>query len=147
DVTQLTRGLWDDWAQARLGEYVDAVEIELRRTGVAAAPARRYLEHAARSAGSAVLTGVQTGLRLGLAWAGKVWQRLLRRVTRPATVWLPLLALAIVAVQVVLGYYRALVQGGPFLGVEFALHSALLVLIAWLVPFLLDRLLQPSLER
>jgi hypothetical protein len=60
---------------------------------------------------------------------------------------LPLAALAWVAYQVVVTYWRAARGSGTFLGTPFAIHSGLLLLVAWAVPFLLDRMLRPSLER
>jgi hypothetical protein len=72
--------------------------------------------------------------------------RVARRITGFLTSALPMAALAAVGYRVVAGYFPR--TGQPqYLGTEFAIHSALLVLIAWLVPFLLDRMLRPSLER
>ena len=60
-------------------------------------------------------------------------------------VFLPLLALVWVAWKVVKGYYYADGVHLPYLGAAFAINSILLVLIAWGLPFCLDRLLKPAL--
>jgi hypothetical protein len=52
-----------------------------------------------------------------------------------------------VAYNVVVGYYQASRGAAGYLGTNFAVSSALLILIAWAVPFVCDRLLRPSLER
>jgi hypothetical protein len=90
---------------------------------------------------------VQNGLRAALARPGAAWQRALRRVTRIAIYGLPAAALLAISMQVVGGYYRATVGEAPFLGQEFAIHSVLLVLVAWGLPFAFDRMLKPSIER
>jgi len=56
-------------------------------------------------------------------------------------------ALLWVAYNVVEAYFRASTGNGGYLGTDFAVNSVLLILVAWAVPYLCDRLLRPSLER
>jgi hypothetical protein len=146
-AAELTRSLWDDWAQDKLAESLDAVEVEVRRTGVAAAPLRGRLDEAAGDAGRIVSQHVQQELRTALARPGTTLQRVLRRMTGFSMAAFPLFALLWVAYNVVTGYERASTEEAAYLGSDFAVHSVMLVVIAWAVPFVCDRLLRPSLER
>jgi hypothetical protein len=98
------------------------------------------------SAGGTARTALRDATRAALARPGDRLTRALRRGTGFLTAFLPLLALLWIAYRVIEGFYYA-GQGRPYLGVAFAVNSALVVLIAWGVPYALDRLLRPSLER
>lgn len=139
--------LWDDWSQDRLQEALDALEVEARRLGIAAAPIRRRLDAVAGRAAQVVVDQVRQRVRLALARPGTRLQRAARRVTGFLTLLLPFLALLWVTVNVVEGYRAASRGAASYLGPDFAIHSALLILTAWAVPFVCDRLLRPSLER
>ncbi|MBU0638742.1 MAG: GTPase domain-containing protein [Planctomycetes bacterium] len=147
ELNYLTTAIWDDWSQAKLGACFDALEVSLRKAGLAARPARRRLDALGEKAGKVVIEHVQDSVRATLSRPGGLLQRMLRRVTGFFTTALPAAALAWVAYQVVTGYYRASTGTGSFFGTGFAVHSGLLVLVAWALPFTIDRLLRPSLER
>jgi hypothetical protein len=51
-----------------------------------------------------------------------------------------------VAYNVVIGYQQAVAGEREFLGIDFAVHSLLLIGLAGLVPFVLSRWLRPSLR-
>ncbi|MBK9126532.1 MAG: GTPase domain-containing protein [Phycisphaerales bacterium] len=138
--------LWDDWSQAKVAACADAIEIETRKLGLAAAPVRRAIEQHAGRVGDEVRSAVHDGLRAALARPGTALTRGLRRVTGFLMAFLPALALLWVAYAAVRGFYAAAHGGAAFLGGAFAVHSVLLVVIAWAVPWLTDRLLRPSLE-
>lgn len=138
--------LWDEWAAGRLAECIDELEVELRRVGITPATVRARLARVAEEAANTVARATQRELRHALARPGSAWQRGVQRAARAAMVGLPLVALIAVAVQVVLGYYRAATEGTPFLGHDFALHSALLVLVSWALPFAVERAVRPSIE-
>jgi hypothetical protein len=147
DTIALTQSLWDDWTQDKLAECLDAVEVKVRRAGIAATPVRARLDAAAERAGRLVLQSVRDRVRAALSRPGTRLQRALRRVTGFLMATLPLLALLWVAYNVVEGYFRASTGGSSYLGTDFAVNSVLLLLVAWAVPFAFDRLLRPSLER
>ena len=142
DLEFLTKSLWDDWAQSKLDAGLDATEVDFRRAAVAAKPVRSRLEAHTRAAGSAIRRHVQDQVRAALATPSGAAARALRRVTGFLTAALPAVALSAVAYFLVTNYFA-----GEFLGTDFAISSALLVLVAWALPFSLDRLLRPSLER
>ena len=45
------------------------------------------------------------------------------------------------------GFYNSSLTHQNYLGVDFAIHSILLILISWLVPFFIQKKLKPSLEK
>ena len=138
--------LWDAWAQGKLTEVCDTLEISLRRNGVAPQPLLTRLQPAIESAGQTVNQRLQQSLRQGLARPGTAWQRTLRRGTGAASSLLPVAALLWVSYQVVIGFLHGATGQAAYLGADFAINSLLLVLVAWLLPYLLHRRLRPSTE-
>ena len=147
DTVELTRPLWDDWTQDKLAECLDVIEVEVRRAGIAATPIRQRFDELAKHAGPLVLRGVQERLRAALARPGTRLQRALRRLTGFLMAALPMLALLWVAYKVVVSYWQASTTDSTYLGTNFAVSSILLIVVAWAVPFVCDRMLRPSLER
>jgi hypothetical protein len=52
-----------------------------------------------------------------------------------------------VGYQVFIGYYVSNATHDHYLGVDFAIHSGLLILISWLIPWFILKKLKPSLEK
>ncbi len=144
DLPLLSQGTWDEWCQAKLVSHLDALEQAALRSGLATATLRAPLECVLQDAGKLVVQAVQDQVRVALVQPGLPAARLLRRVTGCLMTALPAIALAAVGYRVVRDYFRA---GAPYLGTDFAVHSLLLVFVAWAFPFLLDRLLRPSVEQ
>jgi energy-coupling factor transporter ATP-binding protein EcfA2 len=145
-LDELSGNLWDDWTQSKLQACLDATEVAARRAGLVTGPLRQAMEAVADTAGTAVAQRLRDRVRAALARPGSAVTRALRRATGFLMAFLPALALLWVAWKVVQAYHVA-VRPGEFLGAPFAIHSALIVLLAWAVPFVLDRLLRPSLEQ
>jgi hypothetical protein len=143
---QTTTALWDAWAQGKLAEVRDTLEIALRRIGVAPQPLLARLQPAIEGAGQTVNQRLQQSLRQGLAQPGTALQRSLRRITGAALNLLPVAALLWVSYQVVTGFLHGATGQAAYLGANFAINSILLVLVAWLLPYLLHRRLRPSTE-
>ncbi|MGE0482483.1 MAG: hypothetical protein AB7Q17_18660 [Phycisphaerae bacterium] len=140
------RSLWDDWSHDRVRRFVDAVEIEARRGGGACGRLRPALDESSATLENAIIHTMQDGVRRALSAPGTRLQRSLRRATGFLTAFMPAAALAWVAYELVHGYYRASIGAAPYHGTPFAIHSALLVLVAWALPFAADRLLRPALD-
>jgi len=145
-LDELSSHLWDDWTQAKLQACLDATEVAVRRAGLATSPLRKALASVADGAGATVSQLLRDRVRAALARPGSALTRILRRATGFLTAFLPALALLWVAWKVVQAYHAA-VGASDFLGAPFAIHSTLIVGLAWAVPFFLDRLLRPSLEQ
>ena len=136
--------LWDGAAQAQIDRVVDGLEVAARQAGVAALPLLARLRPVVDAAPDTVVHHLRQVLGRALARPGTPVQRLALRVARLAMGVLPLAALARIAYDVVMGYGRGLTGETPFLGIDFAVHGLLLVATAWLIPFVLQRLLRPD---
>jgi hypothetical protein len=143
---QAATALWDPWAQGKLTEVCDILEIALRRNGVAPQPLLARLQPVTGAASQTVDQRLQQSLRQGLARPGTPWQRALRRITGAALSLLPIAALLWVSYRVITGFLQGAAGQAAYLGADFAINSLLLVLVAWLLPLLLHRRLKPSTE-
>jgi hypothetical protein len=147
DLVALVGSLWDDWAQSRTESAVDALEVDARRAGLPESPIRAALGGVAGQAAASVTRALEQSLRAALARPGSPLRRAARRVTGFLMALLPAVALAWIASVVVWRFYAASRGQGVFLGLDFVVNAALLVLVSWAVPAALDRLLRPALER
>ncbi len=137
----------DLWARKSLADSLDRLTLEAARQGLPTAPLKRRLEGIQGQLEARLQQQVQRFLRQALARPGRRWRRAMLWIFGGLRYLLPLAASGWVAWQVVLGYYRGFQHGDGFLGVDFAVHSLLLIGLAWLIPFLSHRLLQPSVEK
>ena len=139
--------LWDDWAMGRLQDAFDRLIVEAGQRGLPMRPLKSELDALAHETGHRITTQAQLGLRLALARPGSLPQRLGLRAAGTLSVLLPLAAMAWVAFQVTKGYYDSATLHLDYLGSDFAIHSLLLISVAWLLPFFAYTRLKPSLER
>jgi len=139
--------LWDDWAQMQLQDALDRLLVEAGERRLPVAPLKAGVAAVAEGARKRVLDEAQRALRLSLAKPGNVLQRFFLKLTGLCAVLLPLAAIGWVSWQAVAAYYESALTHGGFLGVDFAAHSALLIAIAWLLPFFIGLQLKPSTER
>lgn len=138
--------LWDGWAAMQLGDAVNRLVIESSlRQG--AGLLRAALDLAASGAARHVESRAQLVLRQALANPGNSLQRFFLRLTGVAALLLPLCAIGWVSWEAVAAYYASGQTHVGYLGVDFAIHSGLLIVIAWLLPYFLNRQLRPSTER
>lgn len=133
--------LWSTWVSQSLLDALDRLILEAENLGLSAEPIRRVAP-CSEELQKTLVDQVQFHLRRSLAAPGHWLQRLGLRCFGALTILMPLAASAWAAYQLVLGYFQK-----DFLGIDFAVHSLLLIGLAWLVPYLLQRLLEPSLEK
>jgi hypothetical protein len=76
-----------------------------------------------------------------------VLHRAFLKFVRFCEIVLPLAAIAWVGYQVFVGYYDSNATHDHYLGMDFAIHSSLLILISWLIPWIILKKLKPSLEK
>jgi energy-coupling factor transporter ATP-binding protein EcfA2 len=139
--------LWDDWAHTRVS---DALELCLQ-----AADQRHVSPKALRPGLDGVKAWIkqhatqelELSARQAMSRPGNAVQRSLLRLAAVCEVLLPLLAMSTVAYLVFAGYYHSAAESTAYLGVDFAVHSILLIGLSWLIPFFLRKKLQPSLEK
>ncbi|MDZ7839702.1 MAG: GTPase domain-containing protein [Gammaproteobacteria bacterium] len=90
---------------------------------------------------------VRRGFREGTARPGNVLQRRAAALMKRLVYGLPLIACAGIAYVVVVRYQRGLSGTDDFLGFDFLAHSLMVLGLAALIPYLLARLLRPSVRR
>jgi hypothetical protein len=139
--------LWDEWAESRYRDALDRLIVEAGERGLAAVPLKARLDRLARGMRRSVLAEGQRSLRLALANPGNALQRFFLKLSGFLAVFLPLVAIGWVSYQVVKGYYESALYHLGYLGTDFAIHSVLLIVLSWLLPYFLYRKLKPSAER
>lgn len=139
--------LWDDWAEGRVRDAIGQLVVEAGHRGLPILPFRQQLDQWPAETGKQVLNRAQLMLRQALAQPGNGLQRASLKLMGLLAVMLPLAALSWASYQVVKGYYDSATEHLGYLGTDFAVHSLLLVGLAWLLPWFAYRQLRPSVER
>lgn len=139
--------VWDPWANQLWQDALGELAVEAENRGLPRALLRGALQEWSGRAGAVVGEEVEERLRGALARPGNRIQRFLYRFSWVLSLVLPLVASGWVGWNVVVFYYRSSIEHLGYLGLDFALHSGLLIFLSWLVPFLLYRALKPSAER
>jgi hypothetical protein len=145
DAQRLT--LWDDWAKARFDDALDELVSGADQAGLPISPLKKQLSSLPDKAAKIIKTQTELSARLALANPGNGLQRGFLKLMRFCEITLPLIAMAWVAYQVFIGYYHSNVMTVPYLGVDFVLHSSLLIALTWLIPFFILKKAQPSLKK
>lgn len=138
--------LWDDWAQMQLQDAQDRLLIDIGDC-LPVVPLRRELLKTVPNASKLMLAETQRCLRQALAKPGGPMRRFFLGFAGLCALLLPLAAIGWVSWQLVTAYYASALTHDGYLGVDFAIHSGLLIAIAWLLPFFVVRQLKPSIER
>lgn len=133
--------LWSTWVSQSLLDALYQLILEAENLGLSAEPIRRLVPCQAELQ-KTLVDQVQFHLRRSLAAPGHWLRRLGLRCFGVLAILMPLSASAWAGYQLVLGYFQQ-----AYLGIDFAVHSLLLIGLAWLVPHLFQRLLEPSLEK
>jgi len=139
--------LWDEWAQSRFNDYVDELILTVDQYGLPSTPLRKGLFDLRAKAEKHIQTQTELSCRKALINPGNLVQRMSLKLVNVCELVLPLIAMSVVGYQVFQGYYDSAVTEQAFLGVDFAVHSSLMVLISWLIPFFIIKKMQPSLEK
>jgi GTPase Era involved in 16S rRNA processing len=145
DAQRLT--LWDDWAKARFNDALDEFINTADQTGLPVSPLKKQFTGLRDKAAKIVQNQSELSARLALANPGSGLHRGFLKVMRVFEITLPLVAMASVAYQVFIGYYHSNITTTPYLGVDFAIHSSLLIALTWLIPFFILKKAQPSLKK
>ncbi|MGZ5051393.1 MAG: GTPase [Methylobacter sp.] len=139
--------LWDDWAEARFEDALDEFVIGADQMGVPAHPLKNSLAAFRGKAPKTVQAQAELAVRQALANPGNGVQRTFLKFMRLCEIVLPLLAICWVGYQVFTGYYHSNMTNVDYLGVDFAIHSSLLIALTWLTPFFILKKIKPSLEK
>ncbi|WP_305907595.1 GTPase [Methylomarinum sp. Ch1-1] len=140
--------LWDDWAQSRLNDLLDDVIVKASQLQLPVKPLKQSLLPLRENADKIISTQTELACRQALIRPGNALQRFFIKLMRVSEFLLPLTAMGLVGYKVVTGFYQSALTGNhPYLGTNFAIHSVLLVVLSWLVPYFLHKKMQPSLEK
>lgn len=137
--------LWDAWAQARFSDIVQDFIITATEIGISEKVLKKAFINIETQAAKLVQNQSELSLRLALAKPGNSVQRALLNLMRYCEIVLPLTAMAWVSYRVLNSYYYNF--NNNYLGVDFAIHSSLLIALTWLVPYFILKKAQPSLKK
>ncbi len=140
-------GLWDDWAQNRFEDVLDEVVLSADQYQLPVKPIRKSLLPLRDKAKKIIVTQTELAARQALANPGNAIQRFLFKFSAVCATVFPLAAMGWVGYQLFEGYYDSSHTEEAYLGVNFAVHSILLILISWLLPFFIQKKLKPSMEK
>jgi hypothetical protein len=138
--------IWDEWASSRAQDTLAQLLVTAGELGLPPRPLRLALNPFIETTGKQVVQRGQLRLRQALALPGNALQRTAMRIAGILSVLLPSLALAWASYQVVLGYYESATHHLDYLGTDFAIHTLLLIGLAWLAPWFIYTRLRPSVE-
>lgn len=139
--------LWDAWAEARFNDVIDELISTADQAGLPVLPLKKQVAGLREKAAKIVHTQSQLSARLALATPGSALHRGFLKVMRLCEITLPLAAMSWAIYQVFIGYYHSNIESVPYLGVDFAIHSGLLIALTWLIPFFILKKAQPSLQK
>jgi len=146
-ATGAKMNLWDDWSEARFDDALDEFVINADQQGIPVNPLKKQLSTLREKAPKIVQAQSELAARQALANPGNALHRGFLKVMRLCEIILPLVAICWVGYQVFIGYYTSNMTDVAYLGVDFAIHSSLLIAITWLTPFFILKKLKPSLEK
>lgn len=138
--------LWDEWAHGRVEDALSQLMVATGDRGLPPLPLKKAVEPMLEPMGRHVVQRGQIRLRHALAMPGNALQRTAMRVAGFMSIVFPSLALAWASYQVVTGYYQSATQHLDYLGTDFAIHTVLLIGLAWLGPWFIYSRLKPSVE-
>ncbi len=139
--------LWDDWAQNRLNDLLDELVLQAAQISVPTKPLKIALKAIGDKTEKHVIAQCELSGRQALLKPGNGMQRFFIRFIAVCETLLPIAAMTVVGYQVYSGYYHSTAESTAYLGSDFAIHSALLIGLSWLIPFFLHQKLQPSLQK
>jgi GTPase Era involved in 16S rRNA processing len=146
-ATGAKMNLWDDWSEARFDDALDEFVINADQIGIPVSPLKKQLSTLREKAPKIVQAQSELAARQALANPGNAVHRGFLKFMRLCEIILPLTAICWVGYQVFIGYYTSNMTDVAYLGVDFAIHSSLLIAITWLTPFFILKKLKPSLEK
>ena len=138
---------WDSWAQARFDDAIDDCIVTIDQLGLSVLPFKKQVSVIREKAPVIMQTQTELSIRIALANPGSLLHRFFLKSMRLCEITLPLAAMAWVAYKVLMGYYTSNMTENHYLGVDFAIHSGLLIGLTWLIPFFILKKSQPSLTK
>ena len=142
---QLPADIWNRRIDIRMDTLILDLQQLLQDKGIQLPPIKRaFAGFGVQVVRERFLAQSGNAIAKAVARPGTLLTRGLNRLLNSLTWLLPLLASVWAIVHVVTGFYEGTRYGEAFLGIDFAIHALLLILLSWLIPWLLSRRLEPS---
>ncbi len=139
--------LWDEWAKNRFDDTLDELILTADQLKLATIPLRESLQPIRVNIGQIIDSQVELSCRQALINPGNTLHRFLLKLSHFCEIILPLITMSVVGYQLLLGFYQGAQDHQKYLGLNFATHSILLILISWLFPYFIHKKMQPSIEK
>ncbi len=136
--------LCSDRVRRQLDDLVSRTVIEAGKRGIATTAVCRAVESSLAHADDDLSASAFDGLQRALARPGTPLQRAAQAALRGLFYGLPLATAGWAVYHTVARYRLAVADTAAFLGLDFAVHSLLMILLAWLVPFVVHRWTRPT---
>ncbi|EGV52479.1 GTPase [Candidatus Endoriftia persephone] len=136
--------IWSQHNEQRFADLLLELENHAVLHQLPVRPLKRHLKRLHAEHQPLLLGPIERAATEALARPGRAGQRLLYRGFRLLSGLLPLAAAAWAGYHVVADFYAGTRGEQAFLGLDFAIHTTLLVLLAWLIPQLLQQRTKPS---
>ncbi len=144
-TTDDSDSVWDSRGETMLQSVLDKLILDADNLGLSLEQLKEGLNDVRLEIEEKMNQTMQAGLQQGLANPGNRLHRLIHKVFGALTTLLPVLALSWIAYRVISIFYTG--EGSLYLGANFAIHSCLLTVVAWLIPYLLHKKMQPSVQK
>lgn len=138
--------LWDEWAKARFDDALNEITLKADQLNLPIAPLKKHITPLREKAEKIILSQCELAARLALANPGNALHRLFLKAMRLCEITLPLFTMAWVSYRAFISYYTSNMNSANYLGVDFVLHSCLLIALTWLIPYFILKKAQPSLK-
>lgn len=139
--------LWDQWAQYRFDDALDELILTADQLKLATIPLRESLQPIRTHVSQIIDSQVELSCRQALVNPGHTLHRFLLKLSHFCEIVLPLVSMGVVGYQLLLGFYQGAQDKQDYLGLDFAIHSLLLILMSWLLPYFIHKKMQPSIEK
>jgi len=143
-IEDISSNLWSQRVETLFKDLTQSTENSLRSQTLPARPFKQELKHWQNNLQATFNATLDTTLTEAIAKPGSGLQRISWKLMRWLTGLLPAATAAWVITHVVQRYYAGTQGVDEFLGMNFAVHSALMIGLSWLIPWLIQRQLQPS---
>ncbi len=139
--------LWDDWSETRLKDMFSQFELAEIEHGVPSSVVAMVKQDSLEKTSALVKKQMQLQLDEVLQNPGPRWQRGVLTLLKWLQWLLPSAAVSWIAYRIINGFVAGAADSAAYVGLNFLVNGMLLVAIAWLGPWLLTRLLKPSVPK
>ncbi len=138
--------IWDEQVRLLVKNSLDQLVQYANLHNIPTPPLNKAIKPIRNSHRTIFALNLQKSLQSALSVPGSYLHRLGHQIAGYATTVLPILAIGWVVQRVLIGFYDSAFNGQNYLGFNFAIHSGLLIGLAWLLPYFVHQKSKPSLQ-